>query len=378
MQSLKVLLIFSAIVYANAARKCFEETLTTVSGTHAPAADSFGSGDLIFEEVFEELDFTKWEHENTLAGGGNWEFQWYANNRSNSYVEDGKLHIVPTIIADEYGEAFLSSGNLNVHGGAPADQCTNPLFYGCERQGNPQNFVNPTKSARLRTVNSFAFKYGTIEIRAKMPAGDWLWPALWMMPKMNAYGSWPSSGEIDIMESRGNRGLFNGATNVGAQQVGHTLHFGPRYDTNGWPTAHMTHNQAPGFNADFNTFKLVWTDESLTFFVNERQTAKFEAGEGFWKRAGFDQTGRDNPWKRSKSLMAPFDQEFYIIMNLAVGGVGYFSDSFRNDGANKPWKNNSPTAARDFWNGHNDWQPTWNLESDDSHLQVDYVRVWAL
>lgn len=378
MQSLQVFVFLAALVLASAQRKCIEETVTTASGTYAPAPGTFGSGDLIFEETFDDFDFSKWEHENTLAGGGNWEFQWYANNRSNSYVEDGRLHIVPTLMADEFGEGFLSSGNLNVHGGAPADQCTNPLFWGCERQGNPQNIINPIKSARIRTVNSFAFKYGTIEIRAKMPAGDWLWPALWMMPKMNAYGGWPSSGEIDIMEGRGNRRLFNGDVNVGTEQVGHTLHFGPRFDTNGWPTAHNTFNQVPGFNEDFNVFRLVWTEDSLTFFVNNRQTAKFEAGDGFWKRAGFDTTGRDNPWKRSKSLLAPFDQEFYLIMNLAVGGVGYFVDSFKNEGATKPWSNTSPTAMLDFWNGRPGWLPTWKPGTDDSHLQVDYVRVWAL
>lgn len=288
------------------------------------------------------------------------------------------MHIAPTLIADEFGEAFLTSGNLNVNGGAPADACTNALFWGCERQGNPTNIVNPVKSARIRTVNSFAFKYGTVEIRAKMPAGDWLWPALWMMPKMNAYGGWPSSGEIDIMETRGNKQLFSGNMNVGTEQVGHTLHFGPRYEYNGWPTAHVTHNQQPGFNADFNTFKLVWTNESMTFYVNDVQTGRFNAGEGFFKRAGLDELNLDNPWKRSKSLMAPFDQEFYLIFNLAVGGTAYFADNLRNEGSPKPWGNDSPTAPRDFWNARSGWLPTWNLGTDDSHLQIDYVRVWAL
>lgn len=91
-------------------------------------------------------------------------------------------------MSDEYGEEFISSATLNIHGGAPADECTNAQFWGCERAGNPNNIINPIKSARLRTVHSFNFRYGTIEIRAKLPAGDWLWPALWLMPKVNAYG----------------------------------------------------------------------------------------------------------------------------------------------------------------------------------------------
>jgi hypothetical protein len=55
-------------------------------------------------------------------------------------------------------------------------RCTNLQYWGCERAGNPVNILSPVKSARLRTVNSFAFKYGKVEISAKMPTGDWLWP----------------------------------------------------------------------------------------------------------------------------------------------------------------------------------------------------------
>lgn len=102
-----------------------------------------------------------------------------------------------------------------------------------------------------------------------------------------------------------------------------------------------------------------------------------EAGDGFWARGGFEDSGRDNPWKRA-TPMAPFDQEFYIILNLAVGGVNFFPDTFSNEGAPKPWLNNSPRAAADFWSGRSNWLPTWNLDTDDSHLQVEYVRVWAL
>jgi len=77
---------------------------------------------------------------------------------------------------DRYGEGFVSSGVLSLDGGAPADYCTNRAYYGCERSGSPSNIINPTMSARLRTVNSFTFLYGKVEVRAKIPAGDWLWP----------------------------------------------------------------------------------------------------------------------------------------------------------------------------------------------------------
>jgi beta-glucanase (GH16 family) len=197
------------------------------------------------------------------------------------------------------------------------------------------------------------------------------------MPKANVYGTWPSSGEIDLMESRGNRRLFDGNTNVGVEQVGHTLHFGPRADMSAWPTAHSTAQYFKGFNSDFHTYKLVWTNESITFMIDDVQTGFVEGGEGFWNRGGFNETGRDNPWQRS-SNMAPFDQEFYVILNLAIGGTNFFNDGLRNEGSPKPWNNNSPRAASDFWEGRDGWMPTWNRDTDDSHLQIDSVRVWAL
>jgi hypothetical protein len=136
--------------------------------------------------------------------------------------------------------------------------CTNPSFYGCFRLGTPDNYINPTTAARIRTVESFSFKYGRVEISAKMPRGDWLWPgtqddshqthrlgqhpyslycvsqdqsssgdvnvpvicqALWMLPRMNAYAGWPTSGEIDICESRGNKDLSMNGVQIGEQQV---------------------------------------------------------------------------------------------------------------------------------------------------------------
>lgn len=75
--------------------------------------------------------------------------------------------------------------------------------------------------------------------------------------------------------------------------------------------------------------------------------------------------------------MAPFDQYFYIIANVAVGGTAYFSDDVTNPGG-KPWSNNSPQAATDFWNGRGQWLPTWNFANTDRCMKIDYIRVWAI
>jgi beta-glucanase (GH16 family) len=256
----------------------------------------------------------------------------------------------------------------------PPNECTNSEWYGCDRSGNGESIINPIRSGKLFSWDSFSFKYGKLEIRAKMPAGDWIWPALWLIPRYSVYGGWPRSGEIDLMEMRGNRQLFNGDINVGVEQAGHTLHYGPNWDQNGWPMAHGTKNRIPGFDQDFHNYTLVWSEEGLHFFIDGESIINMESGEGFWKRGNFN---GENIWKdRPKS--APFDQEFFIIINNAIGGVNYFADSFENRPKPKPWWNGSPTAMKEFWEARSEWEPTWNLQSEDSHLQVDYVRVWAL
>jgi beta-glucanase (GH16 family) len=137
---------------------------------------------LVFEDNFDKLDFKKWQHEITMGGGGNWEFEMYVNRRQNSFVKDGVLYIQPTTTADNIGEAAVKSGSYSLWGGSPADLCTSNQFWGCERTAGGTNIINPIQSARLRTVNSFNFKYGRVEVRAQLPKGDWIWPAIWMLP----------------------------------------------------------------------------------------------------------------------------------------------------------------------------------------------------
>ncbi|KAL9698642.1 hypothetical protein quinque_002083 [Culex quinquefasciatus] len=363
---------------------CKLPSVTTASGS-AVKKSSFCSGELIFEDNFNKLDLEKWQHEHTLGGGGNGEFQYYLNNRQNSYVENGIFYIRPTLIADEAGEDFLTSGTLDAHGGSPYDFCTNPAWNGCVRTGTPDFLLNPVKSARVRTVNSFNFKYGKLEIRAKTPTGDWLWPALWLMPKLNQYGTWPTSGEIDLMETRGNLDYrFPEGGQLGVEHVGQTLHFGPNPWTNGYETSTAVKysSAGEGFNRDFHRYQLEWTPEYMKFSVDDEQLLLVDGN--FWDRGNFEDRapGTPNPWI-SGGKMAPFDEEFYIIMNLAIGGTGgYFPDAPAMNGEKpKPWINSSPKAIKEFWEAREDWLPTWKLDENNSKeasLQVDYVRVWAL
>ena len=71
---------------------------------------------LIFEDNFDKFNMNTWEHELTMGGGGNWEFEWYVNNRSNSFVKDGKLHLKPTLTEDVIGINELRTGTVDIWG----------------------------------------------------------------------------------------------------------------------------------------------------------------------------------------------------------------------------------------------------------------------
>lgn len=305
----------------------------------------------------------------------------YVNNRSNSYVENGVLFIRPTLTMDDYDEAFLWNGEINVDGGKPCDFCTNDLDDGCRKKGNADQIIKPIKSARIRSVNSFSFKYGKMEIKAKMPVGDWLWPAVWLLPKTNVYGRWPTSGELDVIEGRGNRKLIYNGANIGVESVVSAIHYGPNRKLNAFLTSMFTTTAQPGdgFHLKFHTFQLQWSPEALIFSLDDTPVARVFGD--FWKRGNFDEIapGISNPWIYG-TKMAPFDQEFYITANLAIGGNGYFTDLATNP-TGKPWVNWGNSTTTNFWRARDLWLPTWNLGenySKDASLQIDYIKVWAL
>lgn len=155
---------------------------------------NFCSGDLIFNDDFDTLDKNVWKLENSMGvGGGSKEFQWYVNDDQNAYTEDGILHIKPTLTADIYGEEFLYNGHVEI----PADKCTAAIFDGCNKTADLNNIINPIRSVRMNTYNSFSFKYGVLEVRAKAPSGDWLFPALWMNPRYSVRNFYSKSSQVN-------------------------------------------------------------------------------------------------------------------------------------------------------------------------------------
>lgn len=178
------------------------------------------------------------------------------------------------------------------------------------------------------------------------------------------------------MESRGNVG-YPRQYGGGPETFGSTLHWGSDWTTNQFlkTRAEYTHKNGT-LGDDFHVYGLYWDDKVIyTYLDNDTNKILFvnHSAMSYWERSGLSGSGRSNPWNWSKNKCAPFDTDFYLILNVAVGGtIGYFEDGI----ANKPWKDSSSRPAEEFFDNKGQWFPTW--KKGDSAMQVDYVKIWDL
>jgi hypothetical protein len=208
--------------------------------------DNFSSG---------QLDPSVWLTQNTMSPGGNNEVQWYSNSPKNVYIKDSTLHLTPTLTHDAIGDQMYSSAEYKLDG------CTDAGNFGCAQTPQNGNILPPVQSGKITSKQSI--KYGKVEVVAKNPAGNQLWPAIWLLPKGNAYGEWPASGEIDIMESRGNLPGTNGQT-LGRNTVASDLIFPD--SVNG--RFHIGSQSKVDYSLDFHTYGLIWTATTLTYYAD--------------------------------------------------------------------------------------------------------------
>jgi len=232
-----------------------------VVATPASGASDVGIQATTFDDEFNgpagsAVDGSKWNIETGNNNGNNNERQFYTNRASNVSM-DGQGHLVITA-----------------------------------RKENPSNFQCwygrcTYTSARLNTSGKFSQTFGHVEARLKMPTGQGMWPAFWMLgTNINSVG-WPTCGEVDIMENIGrepntNHGTIHGPGYSGANGVGAAFN-GPR------------------FSDGFHTFRLDWSQNSLAWSVD---------GKVYERRTPADVNGHQ--WV--------FNHPFFIILNLAVGG----------------------------------------------------------
>ena len=147
-------------------------------------------------------------------------------------------------------------------------------------------------SVRMKTQGLFSQQYGRFEFRAKLPYGKGYWPALWLMPERSRYGGWPGCGEINIMENKG--------ATPGVEQG--TIHYANSTGGHLQATKVFRFAENDGVT-NFHVYQLDWTSNSISWLVDDQV---YET-----------QTN----WSTARApYPAPFDQPFYIIMNLAIGG----------------------------------------------------------
>lgn len=244
---------------------------------------------LVWADEFEgsALDRTKWNPEVSCWGGGNQERQCYTDRAENIAVEDG------TLVLRARKERFSGPAR-------PPEIAETP---------NPV-LTQEYTSGKVRTRGLHAWKYGRIEMRAKVPGGQGVWPAFWMMPNEDYYGNWALSGEIDIFEGF-NIGAKCKECDTGRQnRTVSALHFGGL-----WP-ANLYIDQWTRFpgealpTQDFHIYSVEWAQGLMRFLVNDRVHLTVTANQ--WSTAS--KRGEGNP-------NAPFDQPFYVMMNLAIGGA---------------------------------------------------------
>ena len=214
---------------------------------------------LVWNDEFDGpvLNLEKWSFEIGGHGWGNNELQYYSDDDSTAFIQDGKL----VIRADLVPQGTGSSDNLRYF-----------------------------SSARLRTSGKGDWRYGRIEVKAKLALGQGIWPAIWMLPTDWMYGGWPESGEIDIMEHVGyDPGRVHGSIHTGSYN-------------------HKINTQRGGsklldkISSKFYVYAIEWYEDRIDFLIDDAKYFSFQN----------DGKNDFNTW--------PFNQRFHLLINIAVGG----------------------------------------------------------
>lgn len=234
-----------------------DDTFLPGGGDGYTTPNSYPGMTLVWADEFNDptINTDNWTHEigTGASGWGNNELQYYTSSSDNSYISDGKLII-------EAKEQNISGSNYS--------------------------------SARMITAGKQEFIYGRVDVRARLPEGQGIWPAIWMLGTDIFTQGWPACGEIDIMELVGHE----------PNKVHGTAHWGPQgsststFEGNGYS---LTGGKK--FSDEFNVFSIIWEENSIKWLVNDVQF--FTITDANITNVGY-----------------PFNDNFFFILNVAVGG----------------------------------------------------------
>lgn len=322
---------------------------------------------LLLEDNFDTFNESLWAREIKMPLSPDYEFCVYHNQNHHIIVrvKGGQLLLRPIILEDYYGENATTYGRLQLHG------CTSDISLECTRRALSYSILPPIISARLTTKHRFTFRYGKIEIRAKFPQGEWLYPEMWLEPKYSIYGQNYASGRVLLGLTRGNENLVN-ATDVSMIYDTRRLDFGVRIGTSPHIQEKLVskiHEFGPRWTQDFHVYTTVWNNDGFTFLVDNEYIGHVGPNALGWMP-------NEDAYGNKKA--APFDEEFYITLGVGTGGVRVFPDDTRSFGHPKPWNNMDPKSMLRFWNARNQWLPSWRRDDGEkTTFAIDYVRVWS-
>lgn len=342
---------------------------------------------IILGNVFKENwhSFDNWVPEVAATGGGNEEFQQYYLHPETGHLVNNTLQIHPRFVETDLRQ------DLDLY----ALGCTNNWNNGCYSRGSMhwshgtlhyENGVpipvggqraKPFRSVKL--VSKMGFGYGLLKVKFKLPKGNYLWPAIWMLPYTNV--PWPTGGEIDLVESMGNSP--GSGYGLDYSSVSSALHFGYNESFYGIAYSPFAEKvQEESFNRfnlddDWHEVTLFRTKYNMIISIDNHETLNcdkmFRAAASKSNKnapyrdevlnngylAGFRKytkmMGKSIPdfmWK-DDAYNAPFNGKFKLIVNLAVGG-NFFGDSMNA--------------------GPNDVVPPWNGIAEGSHPAVQFLK----
>lgn len=316
-------------------------------------ADDFNGG---------KLDASKWKLERRFSGAPDYEFNIYVNDAPQTLsLQNGHVQIQP-VATKRFFKRRL--GEMLDLGG----ECTGEKNSAdCVRDpSRRRDKLPPLVSAQFSTKESFSFKYGRVEVRAKMPRSKYLVPQLWLQPKYNVYGKEDyQSGQVRIGYARqvpgGQLDLYAGILLTSKEPL---------------RSAKLCHKLGTGASSEdwsdnFHNYTLEWTPRQLKWFVDGREICSQGSDSGAFSSTIADDQRLPNVDELEKGTgIAPFDQEFYLTFGLGVAG---FNEFFYDK--EKPWRDQDTIAMTQFLNSIKDRLDQW---CDDAELKIDYVKIFSV
>ncbi|TYS17177.1 family 16 glycosylhydrolase [Rossellomorea vietnamensis] len=263
MMKFRKLVIFTIAVILFSSSFPLKKNVSAAGNPSTGTSSASNDWELIWSDEFndDEINMENWSYDVPTNGRYNGEIQSYTEN--NAFVNNGSL--------------ILEARKEDI----------------TEADGKTYNY----SSAKLISKGKQKWTYGKVEVKAKMPSGQGIWPAIWMMPEDEPfYGTWPVSGEIDIMELIGHE----------PDTIHGTIHFGnPHQQRQG----HYYLPDGQSFADDYHIYSIEWEPGEIRWYLDGE--LYHTANDWFTKS---DSNADDYTYP------APFDQDFFLIMNISVGG----------------------------------------------------------